>query len=310
MGEDQGHSHEGLSGTFGPATRPVDLGNGVVMRFAETGTGVPIVFLHGFPTSSALWRTVTERLSGDFRCIAPDLLGFGRTECPPDGDFTLGAQASQVLKLMDHLDLEEAVVVGHDWGGGVAQIMAARHPERVAGLVLVNSVGLDHEPPTIIRVLGFIARYPALFDLACETGLLRSLSAGSLGLRHGACDPASLSDAFIDHCMEPLYRDATPAYRASRERFRQALAQVVRAAPEEWREASEALRDFTRPTIVVFGCDDPFISVSTATRLADAIPGCENLELIPDTGHWVPEEQPERLATILSEHLAAPVGAT
>src|SRR4051812_37479786 len=109
-----------------------------------SGAGLPVLLVHGVPTSSYLWRDVMRdlgqpRSSGGHRTIAADLVGLGRSERPPAGRVDLAAQAEYLLALLDRLGHDRVVVAGHDLGGAVAVHLTALAPERVAGLVLVNA---------------------------------------------------------------------------------------------------------------------------------------------------------------------------
>lgn len=102
----------------------------------DTGSGVPVVLLHGNSTWSYMWRHVVEELSPRFRCIAPDLLGFGYSDRLRDGDYKWEVHSQAVDRLI--ASLPPAIVVGHDWGGAFATHAALEHPEHVVGLVLME----------------------------------------------------------------------------------------------------------------------------------------------------------------------------
>jgi haloalkane dehalogenase len=105
------------------------------MAWREAGVGDPIVFLHGNPTSSYLWRHVLPRVAGHGRCLAPDLIGMGASDKLPGGDYRFVEHRSYLDALLERLDVRERVVlVGHDWGGVLAMDWARRHPEAVRGL--------------------------------------------------------------------------------------------------------------------------------------------------------------------------------
>ncbi len=99
------------------------------VAYYEEGTGEPVVFLHGCPFSSYIWRKVIPRLSTRYRCLAPDLLGLGDTETPARADWALPAQEAIVIEWLDALGIARAHVVGHDHGEAVAQLLAAHRPE-------------------------------------------------------------------------------------------------------------------------------------------------------------------------------------
>jgi 2-hydroxymuconate-semialdehyde hydrolase len=113
-------------------TRRLNVGDARV-AYREAGAGETVLLLHGCPFSSFIWRRVIPELAGDFRCLAPDLLGLGDTETPPDADWSLPAQAAMILAFLDRLSLRRAHVVGHDHGGALAQLLAASVPTASTG---------------------------------------------------------------------------------------------------------------------------------------------------------------------------------
>ena len=124
-------------------------------------------------------------------------------------------------------------------------------------------------------------------------------------LRARPPEPASISDEAIAEYIRPVYKDTPPAYRAGRERFRRSFLQAATEEREIAAAAADGVRRFEKPTLVVWGCDDPWFSVSWGKKLADEIPGCMGLELIPFCGHWIPEEKPQVLAALIASHVSA-----
>lgn len=108
------------------------------IHYRESGTGVPIVFLHGNPTSSYLWRHVMPA-TGPGRLLAPDLIGMGESG-KPDIDYTFTDHARYLDAWFDALGLQDVVLVGHDWGGALAFDWAARHPDRVRGIAFTETI--------------------------------------------------------------------------------------------------------------------------------------------------------------------------
>ena len=117
------------------------------IAYVERGEGPAALFLHGVPLSGYHWRHQLATLSDARRCIAPDLMGLGHTEIAADADVTFPAQAAMLLELLDALGIDRVDLVGNDSGGGVAQILAARAPERIRSLVLTNCDTHDNWPP-------------------------------------------------------------------------------------------------------------------------------------------------------------------
>jgi haloalkane dehalogenase len=117
---------------------PVQHILGSTMYHRESGTGVPVVFLHGNPTSSYLWRDVMPAI-GSGRLLAPDLIGMGESG-KPDIDYTFADHARYLDAWFDALDLQDLILVGHDWGGALAFDWAARHPHRVRGIAFTETI--------------------------------------------------------------------------------------------------------------------------------------------------------------------------
>ena len=111
------------------------------MTHVDTGDGDPVVFLHGNPTSSYLWRNVIPHLSGQARCLAPDLIGMGDSGKAPGGSYRFADHARYLDAWFDALGLTERVVlVGHDWGSALGFDWACRHPERVKGVAYMEGI--------------------------------------------------------------------------------------------------------------------------------------------------------------------------
>jgi haloalkane dehalogenase len=110
------------------------------MAYVQVGTGDPIVFLHGNPTSSYLWRNVIPHLDGRGRCLAPDLIGMGRSGLAPDGRYRLADHVRYLDAWFDALDLSRVTLVVHDWGSALGFHWAKRHPGRVKALVYMAAI--------------------------------------------------------------------------------------------------------------------------------------------------------------------------
>lgn len=121
---------------FEPNFLDVDGGK---MHYVDTLGEKPMVFLHGWPGWSFSFRTVMRCLMKDFRCIAPDMIGFGRSSKPVEWRYTPGAHCANLAKLVDHLDLRDITLVLHDFGGPVGLSYALDHKERIGRIVLMNT---------------------------------------------------------------------------------------------------------------------------------------------------------------------------
>jgi haloalkane dehalogenase len=108
------------------------------VHYQESGAGTPLVFLHGNPTSSYLWRNVLPNVGGG-RLLAPDLIGMGSSG-KPDISYSFADHARYLDAWFDDLELEHVILIGHDWGGALAFDWAARHPEQAAGVAFLESI--------------------------------------------------------------------------------------------------------------------------------------------------------------------------
>lgn len=257
------------------------------------GAGLPLLLLHGFPTSSYLWRDVQRDLEHQHETYAPDLLGFGQSERPAAGRYDLASQAELMLGLLDELGLQRVGIVAHDIGAGVGVHLAAAAPERVAALVLANPpLHADAWPITDVSSLGLPLLGPAQ--------LLALRASGPLGRRYlgwklgRGLTSEQLTPRRLDRYVTPLLTSEGAA----------SLVAVVRALDPE--SVESALRVVCReapPTLVLWGEGDPFHSPAYGRRVASDIPGSTYV-LISDAGHFLPEDRPERVAEEVAAFVA------
>ncbi|WP_199432972.1 alpha/beta fold hydrolase [Qaidamihabitans albus] len=259
----------------------------IPMRWLDEGEGTPVVFVHGVPTSPELWRHVVPRVTGARR-LAWEMVGFGGSiAAGRDRDISVARQAGYLAAWLRHVGLSRAVLAGHDLGGGVAQILAAREPERVAGLVLTNSIGYDSWPiPSVramrrfaggLRLLPDVAVYPAFVNL----------------LRRGHDDPARAAESIGTHWRHYV------THGAARSLARQVSALDVR----DTLAVADRLPALDLPARVVWGAADQFQQVSYGERLARDL-GTE-LDRIAGGRHFTPEDHPDRIATAVGDVLRA-----
>jgi pimeloyl-ACP methyl ester carboxylesterase len=257
------------------------------IRYRDGGQGEPIVFVHGLLVDGTVWRKVAPRLVGEFRCIVPDWpMGSHRATMSPDADLSALGTARLVADFLAALDLERATIVGSDTGGGVCQLVATRHPEHLARLVLTNCDACDDFPPfpfkgtpQLVRVPGAARLIAASFRLAA----VRRVGARLL-TKHG------IPDEVLEHWARPGFEN--------REVVRDAVKLVRSLSPRLTREALERLRNFDRPALIAWAPEDRWFKLRNAERLAEAIPD-GRLELIADSGAFTQEDQPERLAELI-----------
>ena len=124
------------------------------IAYVEQGSGPVALFVHGVLLNSAVWRNVIDELTGERRCIAIDILGHGAHATPPGQDITFTAQAAMIEAFLDAMNIDQVDLVANDSGGGIAQVFAAEHPERIRTLTLTNCDTHDNYPPPALQ--GFI----------------------------------------------------------------------------------------------------------------------------------------------------------
>lgn len=273
------------------------------MAYLEEGPpdAPPILFVHGIPTSSFLWRHVIHALSDRFRCVAPDLPGLGDTEVDPDTtDFAMPAQARALEDFLDALEIDRAHVVAHDQGGAAAQILVTSRPSRVERLVLSDVVCFDNWPVPVIARLQRLARLPWVADTMARTGAMELIEKTTRlsAFRRGVSDPTLLPDEAIAEYLRPLRASA-----ASRKRF---LAFLLAGRARYTMAVVPALRALTIPTLILWAAEDRYIPPEWGRRLYETIGGAARFEIIGDCGHFWPEERPEAFADKIGAFLSEP----
>lgn len=266
----------------------VDVGGTRLYYYAagSRGSGEPIVLIHGFPTSSHLWRDVVPLLPSGRRVVVLDLLGYGRSDRPMERDLSIKGHADRVIALLDALRIQYAAVVGHDLGGGIAQYLAVRHPTRVERLCLIDSVGFDEWPTRQIRMAK--ATLPLTRHLPTTWILSALRSEMERGYAQEVRGARSI-DIYIRPFCSPEGRDV--------------LVEHLEALdPEETVALSPRLGEIMAPTAVITGAHDPFLASNVARQLHEAIPH-STLDVIPDVRHFTPEESPDAISTIMEQWL-------
>ena len=251
------------------------------------GAGEPLVFLHGFPTSSLLWHETVRHIPAGHRVVVVDLLGFGRSDRPEGRAVSLHGHAERVVALLDELRIETCAVVGHDVGGGIAQALALRWPARVSRLCLIDSVAFEAWPPRGVRMaratLALTRHLPASWLLsAVRSDLVRGYSSADLGAHS------------IERYLKPF---ATPEGRDA------LVAHLLGLDARETVELAEALPKLAQPTAILWGEHDPFLPVELGRRLHALIPR-STLDVVSGGRHFLPEEHPERVASVVAGLLA------
>ena len=270
------------------------------IRYRDTGSGEPLVFMHGLLVDGRLWRKVTPLLEDRFRCIVPDLpLGSHAEAMNPDADLSPPGLARIVDGFLGALDLDRVTLVANDTGGAIAQITAANHPERIGRLALTNCDAFENFLPPAFRPLQWAARVPGLL-----TGVMQGMRFSPmrrLPNAYGRLIKRDLDGAPTREWVEPFLSDRA---------IRRDTVNVLKGIDSKYTlEAAERLRSFDRPAMLAWAVEDRFFKLRFAERLAETIPGA-TLERIEDSYTFVPEDQPERLAELIARFARAPASVS
>ncbi|WP_138758993.1 alpha/beta fold hydrolase [Modestobacter altitudinis] len=235
----------------------VDVGGRRLNVWSAGDSGPPVLLVHGIPTNHRLWADVVPRLWAHARVIAVDMLGYGDSMDAHGHRVDLAAQAALLVDLLDVLGLERAIVVGHDLGGGVAQLIATTSSARVAGLGVVDGVCYDGWPVPLVRTMKavwpLVDRLPPSALGAALRPALRTLFA-----HH------ERAGAFIDHFVYPWTRPGAP---------RQLAAHLRSLDSVYTQTVAPFLSRLDVPAEVVWGRLDHQMKPAYGQRLAEDIPG-------------------------------------
>lgn len=264
---------------------------GLRLAHIDEGEGAPVIFVHGEPTWSFLWRKVIPPVrDAGFRCIAPDLAGFGRSDKPTDIDwYSYERHAELTASLLEDLDVRGATIVVHDWGGPIGLRLAVEQPQRIERIVILDTglfTGRQRMTDAWTAFHDFVERTEDL-----PIGLLV----------RGACksDPG---DAVIAAYDAPF---PTPAAKAGARAF----PLMIPRAPEDpgaaaGQRVQDALREDTRPKLVLWADSDPILPLSVGERFAAAIGGPPP-ETIEDASHFLQEDQGPLIGRRIADWLLA-----
>lgn len=262
----------------------------------EKGSGPAALFVHGVLLNGFLWRDAIEALSDSRRCIAPDLLGHGATTAPADVDSTFAGQAKMLNAFVDALGLEQVDLVGNDTGGGISQIFAAEHPEKVRSLTLTNCDAHDNYPPVALEGLVNVAKGGGLGALG-KTWLSDPATVRhSFGVAYENVD--AIPDERIHTYLAPIF--------ASEEKTAM-LGRLILTPNSQNVNIEQKLRKVQAPALIMWGTDDVFFDKKWAYWLKDTLPGAEDVIEVPGGRLFWPEERPEFFAEKVREFWKAHV---
>jgi haloalkane dehalogenase len=262
---------------------------GLRLAYLDEGEGPPVVFFHGEPTWSFLWRKVLPPVrDAGHRCIAPDYAGFGRSDKPTEiGWYTYDRHVELMATLLEQLDVRDATAVVHDWGGPVGLRLAVEHPERFARIVAMDTgpfTGRQRMSEAWLKFRDFVRRTEDL-----PVGMLV----------RGGCknDPGDEVIAAYDAPYPDAASKAGP----------RAFPQLVPTEPDaagaaEGRRVTDAIRTDERPKLLLWGDSDPVLPFSVAERVSERL-NFPAPRAIADAGHFLQEDAGEEVGRIIAEWL-------
>ena len=266
------------------------------VSYIDIGAGPVALFVHGIATNAYLWRNVISALITERRCIAVDLPLHGQSPVTAGQDLSIAALAAGLDDFCDVLGLTGIDLVANDTGGAIAQIFAARHPQRLATLTLTNCDTADNLPPEAFKPMIELAAAGTLAPSAVELfGDLRAAAQLSFGSSYEHLDQIDpeIVRSYLEPCIGTL------------ERARQFERLLAALDAGDLAAVTPQLRELTVPTLVVWGTGDTFFDVSWAYWLRDTIPGVIRVVTVDDARLLFPEERPMDLVPHLEQHWSA-----
>lgn len=266
----------------------VDAG-GLDLAFRELGEGPPVLLLHGWPTSSFLWRDVMPPIARENRVIALDLPGFGGSAKPLDGLYDFDRFASAIDGFLDALGVDTVALAGHDIGGPIALDWALRNPERTTRLALLNTLVYPEFSETVTAFISALSNPDTRDGFTSAAGL-------EFAMRFGLADESHLTPDVIERVTRPFGDDDS----------RLALAKAgIELEVERFAEIARALPELSVPLRVVYGEQDRILPdiAETVARLKRDVPHAEVTSL-PHAGHFLQEEAGAEVGELLASFFA------
>jgi pimeloyl-ACP methyl ester carboxylesterase len=277
--------------------KSIDLPQGRI-RYREAGTGDPIVFVHGLLVDGELWRDVAAPLEADFRVIVPDWpLGSQQEPAAPGTDLSPPGLARIVADFLEAMELDRVTLVGNDTGGAICQIVATRHPGRLARLVLTPCDAYEHFPPPAFKALATLGRSTAFLAGIGQSMRIRAMRRSPLA--YGWL-MREFDDERCRAWVEPVRRDRV---------IRGQVAQILAGFdPEHTLAAAARFGELEMPVLIMWAPEDRFFKLADAERMAREIPNAR-LERVENSYTFVPVDQPARTAELIAAFAREPVAA-
>ncbi len=271
---------------FESSYREID---GLRLAHLDEGEGSPVIFFHGEPTWSFLWRKVIGPVrDAGYRCIAPDYAGFGRSDKPTDlGWYTYDRHVELMARLLEELDVRDATAVVHDWGGPIGLRLAVEHPERFSRLVVMDTgpfTGHQRMSEDWLKFREFVRG-----NLDVPIGMLV----------RGGCKSDPGEEVIAAYEAPYLSPESKAGARA--------FPLILPTEPEapgavEGKRVADSLRVDERPTLLLWADSDPVLPFSVGERVSEQL-GFPPPRRIENAGHFLQEDAGEEIGRLIAEWL-------
>jgi pimeloyl-ACP methyl ester carboxylesterase len=257
------------------------------IAYVERGSGKAALFLHGAPLNGFQWRGALQRLAAHRRCIALDFMGLGYSEIPEQQSLAADAQTEMLAAFLDALGIRTVDVIASDSGGAVAQLLVARHPERVRTLLLTNCDVEPDSPPPKVKPAIEMARAGTLAEATAKWLTDKALARSTFGAAVFR-DPNGFADETIEYYVAPLV--STPLRRAQYHAYHIALE------PNPLAGIEASLARSKLPVRIVWGASDDIFAQTDADYLDRTFPNSQGIRRVPEAKLFFQEEFPDLIA--------------
>lgn len=252
--------------------------------YRKAGTGKQtIILLHGIPTNSFIWIHVIPKLAEKYTVIAPDMLGFGLSDRAKREKLTLPMQADYVISLMDVLGVQSAHVIGHDLGGGVAQILAINNPEKIDSFMVIDGVAFNNWP--LAKVIAL--RHPTAIEFESPLLFIETMFRG--GMFHQELLTPELLEPFLTPFDHP-------------EGLRELQEASFALDHHQTEDLVQGLQRTQLPATFLYGQYDRYIPAYWGLRLEETVPN-STCKILPECSHFSMLDNPLLVSREITEHL-------
>lgn len=272
--------------------------NHINLHYVSQGSGPLVILLHGFPQYWYTWRHQISFLSQYFKVVALDLRGYGDSEKPPKiEDYRLEELATDVKELIYHLGYSKAHLIGHDWGGAIAWFMAARHPVVIDHLIVLNSP------------------YPSIFKKALKTNLKQLMKSWYIFFFQIPYVPEVILKSFSKSMLANFFRSSSVNKETFSnddiEMYYENLQKpgVLKSAINYYRaifqssSQSHGQVQIDIPTLLIWGERDVALTKELTLGMERYFKQPIRIRYLPEAGHWVNEEVPDKINALILEFL-------